>query len=48
MKLFLNPGACSLGPHIALHELALDHDIETVQIKRVWSIFDGADRTAVA
>lgn len=34
MKLYANPGACSLGPHIALHELAIDHELITVMIKK--------------
>lgn len=34
MKLYINPGACSLGPHIALHELDLDHELQTVLIKK--------------
>lgn len=34
MKLYINPGACSLGPHIALHELELDHQLQPVLIQK--------------
>jgi glutathione S-transferase len=33
MKLFVSPGACSLAPHIVLHELEMKHDIEKVDMK---------------
>ena len=33
MKLFLSPGACSLSPHIVLHEAGLAHDSERVDLK---------------
>ncbi|MGF7158555.1 glutathione S-transferase [Rhodoligotrophos appendicifer] len=32
MKLYLSPGACSLAPHIALHEAGLAHEIEKVNL----------------
>lgn len=33
MKLFFAPGACSLSPHIALHEAGLSADYEQVDIR---------------
>lgn len=33
MKLFISPGACSLSPHIALHESGLDFSVEKVNLK---------------
>ncbi len=33
MKLYYSPGACSLSPHIALHEAGLAHEIERVNLK---------------
>jgi glutathione S-transferase len=33
MKLFFSPGACSLSPHIVLHELGFKHDLEKVDLK---------------
>jgi glutathione S-transferase len=32
MKLYYSPGACSLSPHIALHEAGLKFDIEEVDL----------------
>ena len=32
MKLFYSPGACSLSPHIALHEAGLKFDVEKVDM----------------
>lgn len=34
MKLYAATGACSLGPHIALHELGLEHQLELVDIRK--------------
>lgn len=34
MKLYLKPGACSLSPHIVLHELGLAHETETVDLAK--------------
>ncbi len=33
MKLFYSPGACSLSPHITLHETGLEHQAEKVDLK---------------
>jgi len=33
MKLYFSPGACSLSPHIVLHELGLPHDVVMVDLK---------------
>lgn len=33
MKLYYSPGACSLSPHIVLHEAGLEHEVEKVDLK---------------
>lgn len=33
MKLYYSRGACSLGPHIALHEIGAQFDLEAVDLK---------------
>ncbi|MGL4495652.1 MAG: glutathione transferase GstA [Beijerinckiaceae bacterium] len=46
MKLYFSPGACSLSPHIALHELGLDHSLVRVDLaKKVTET--GADFRAI-
>ena len=42
MKLYYSPGACSLSPHIALHEAGLAADIVRVDIKAK-KLADGSD-----
>lgn len=46
MKLYFSPGACSLAPHIALHEMGLTHSTEKVDL-RAKKTESGADFTAV-
>jgi glutathione S-transferase len=33
MKLYFSPGACSLSPHIALHEAGLQHELVKVDLR---------------
>src|SRR5690242_12766282 len=46
MKLYYSPGACSLSPHIALHEAGLAHDLVKVDL-RAKKTESGADFTAI-
>ena len=46
MKLYFAPGACSLSPHIALHEAGLAHEAEKVDL-RAKTTASGADFLAV-
>lgn len=46
MKLYYKAGACSLSPHIVLHELGLPFDLEAVDLKTKITE-TGADFTAV-
>ena len=46
MKLFIKPGACSLAPHIVLHELGIAHDTEKVDTK-TGKTASGADYLAI-
>lgn len=42
MKLYFSPGACSLCPHIVLHEAGLDHEAVKVNLK-THQLADGSD-----
>jgi glutathione S-transferase len=46
MKLYYSPGACSLSPHIALHEAGLAHDLVKVDL-RAKKTESGDDFTAI-
>src|SRR3954454_16326003 len=46
MKLYFSPGACSLSPHIALHESGLAHETEKVDL-RAKKTESGSDFLAV-
>ncbi len=46
MKLFYSPGACSLSPHIALHEAGLAHELVKVDLKAK-KTENGDDFTAI-
>lgn len=47
MKLYYNPGACSLADHIALHEAGLTFEHESVDLKTKRTA-SGADFAAIA
>ena len=47
MKLYISPGACSLSPHIALHELGLPHETAKVDL-RAKKLADGSDYKAIS
>lgn len=46
MKLYFSPGACSLSPHIVVHELGLDVEVEAVSLATKLTA-SGADFKAV-
>ena len=46
MKLYYSPGACSLSPHIALHEAGLAHELVKVDL-RAKKTEAGADYTQI-
>jgi glutathione S-transferase len=46
MKLYYSPGACSLAAHIVLHELALEHTVDRVNL-RTKKTATGADFTTI-
>lgn len=46
MKLYFSPGACSLSPHIVLHEAGLEFSIDQVNLKTKETV-TGADYRAV-
>ena len=46
MKLYYSPGACSLCPHIVLHEAGLDHEAIKVNLK-THQLADGSDYYAI-
>ena len=46
MKLYYSPGACSLSPHIALHEAGLKHELVKVDLKAK-TLANGEDYTKI-
>ena len=42
MKLYYSPGACSQAPHILLHEIGLEHEVERVDLNAK-TLEDGSD-----
>jgi glutathione S-transferase len=46
MKLYFSPGACSLAPHIALHEIGVPFDGLKVDLK-AHKVADGTDYYSV-
>lgn len=46
MKLYYSPGACSLSPHIALHEAGVAHELVKVDLKAK-KTENGEDFTAI-
>ena len=46
MKLYYSPGACSLSPHIALHEAGLKHELVKVDV-RAKKLENGDDYTKI-
>src|SRR5258707_14259807 len=46
MKLYYSPGACSLSPHIALHEAGLPHELVKVDL-RAKKTENGDDFTSI-
>lgn len=46
MKLYFSPGACSLSPHIALHEAGLKHELVKVDLKAK-KLANGDDYTQI-
>src|SRR5260370_32870518 len=46
MKLYYSPGACSLSPHIALHEAGLAHELVKVDL-RAKKTENGDDFTSI-
>lgn len=46
MKLYYSPSACSLAPHIVLHELGLKHEAEKVDLRQC-TTESGADFRAI-
>ena len=48
MKLYFSPGACSLSPHIVLHEAGVKFELVKTALKTHTLVADGSDYYAVA